>query len=249
MTKFIYIVLLCFLFSYNLSAQIITDRPDQTESSSTIDAGSLQIETGLLIGFESENSISTRQLLAPTTLFRYGITKAFELRLLSQFETFRTNGFSTQGISDLQIGTKIQLLRDPTKNTEIAFLSHLIVPTGSPEITLDNYGVINKLSISHGINDDVGIGYNIGYDNFGEASGNLTYSIALGVSVNDRVGVYIEPFGEFTNFEQHVSSFDAGFTYLANENLQFDFSFGTGVNHNMNYISLGFSWLMNKKTE
>jgi len=34
---------------------------------------------------------------------------------------------------------------------------------------------------------------------------------------------------------------------LVKDNLQLDFSFGTGINHTMNYISLGFSWKTLKK--
>ena len=196
-----------------------------------------------MVGFEESEQVSTRQLLAPTTLFRYGITRHFELRLVSQFETLKTDQ-SIQGISDLQIGTKIQLFKNPNKNIEVALLSHLIVPTGTKELTNDAYGTINKLSISHVINDRVGIGYNVGYDYFGRGDGDLTYSIALGVSVNEKVGVYIEPYGAVENIESHISNFDTGFTYLANDNLQFDFSFGTGLNHQMNYISVGASWLL-----
>ena len=44
------IIIIVFLFSLNLNAQtIITDRPDQSESPSVIEPGSLQIETGFLI--------------------------------------------------------------------------------------------------------------------------------------------------------------------------------------------------------
>lgn len=244
MKKYPAIIILSLLFFGHLEAQIITDRPDQTESSSTVGNGDLQIESGILVGFEGDDGRSTRQLLAPTSLFRYGLTESIELRLLSQFETLKTSLTGVQGLSDIEIGTKIQLLKNENKNTEIAFLSHLVLPSGTKELTGDNFGTINKLSISHSVNDRVGVGYNVGYNYFGEDSGDLTYSLAIGVSVNDRVGVYIEPYGDVVNFEEHISNFDAGFTYLANANLQFDFSFGTGINHRMNYTSVGVSWLI-----
>ena len=39
------------MINCTISAQtIITDRPDQTESSSTVEQGSLQIESGILLG-------------------------------------------------------------------------------------------------------------------------------------------------------------------------------------------------------
>jgi len=146
----------------------------------------------------------------------------------------------------MEIGTKIQLLKRENVNTEIAFLTHLIVPTGTKEVSGNGFGTSNKLSVSHEINETVGIGYNIGYNYLGEGRGDFVYSLSLGIGINEKVGMYIEPFGELTNFEEFISDFDAGFTYLANNNLQFDFSFGTGINQRMNYISLGFSWLLEK---
>jgi len=238
-------IIIMFVFTFaQLNAQIVTDRPDQTESSSTVGSGNLQLESGLLIGFEGEDQNSNRQILAPTNLFRYGITESVELRLLSQFETFKNNDVSFQGISDLEIGTKIQILKNEEQTTEIAFLTHLIIPSGTKELTSDKAGSISKLSISHVINEKMGIGYNLGYNYFGEGKGDLTYSLAFGISVNDKVGIYVEPYGELAELEEHISNFDAGVTYLANENLQFDLSFGSGINKRMNYISVGFSWLI-----
>ena len=235
---------MCVCVFGQLNAQITTDRPDQTEASSTVGGGNLQLESGFLIGFDGETQNSNRQMLAPTNLFRYGITDGVELRLLSQFETFKNNDVSIQGISDLEIGTKIQILQNEDKNTEIAFMSHLIVPSGTKELSNDKAGSISKLCVSHAINEKMGIGYNVGYNYFGEGKGDLTYSLAFGIGVNDKVGIYIEPYGELVELDQHVSNFDAGVTYLANENLQFDFSFGTGINKRMNYISVGLSWLI-----
>ena len=246
MAKKITILLIGLLLFGQLKAQIITDRPDQTESSSTVGAGNLQIETGLLIGFEGDDQNSNRQILAPTNLFRYGINETIEIRLLSQFETLKNENTSVQGISDLEIGTKIQILKNENTNTRIALLSHLIIPTGTIALTTDKMGTITKLSISHEVKENMELGYNLGYNYFGEGIGDLTYSMALGIGINNKVGIYIEPYGEILDFNEYVANFDTGVTYLANENLQFDFSFGTGINNRMNYISLGFSWLLKK---
>jgi len=244
MKKVNFIVLVLCLSGYPVFSQtIITDRPDQTESSSTIEKGSLQIETGVFLGFSEDDFISERQLLAPTTLFRYGITKGIELRVLSQFESLKDQNSSQKvsGISDLEIGTKVQLFKRESVNTEIAFLSHLILPTGSKGLTIDKLGTINKLSIAHDLSDVMSIGYNVGYDYFGEGSGNLTYSVALGISITDNFGLYIEPYGNLIEFETYEASFDAGIAYLLKDNVQLDFSFGTGINHTMNYLSVGCS--------
>jgi hypothetical protein len=225
-----------------IKAQIVTDRPDQTESSSTVGKGNLQIEAGLLIGFAGEDENVVRQILAPTTLFRYGITEGIELRLLSQLESIKIQDQVAQGISDIEVGAKIQLFQKEESRFEVAFLSHLLVPTGSENLSLESFGTINKLAISQEINETLGLGYNLGYNYFGRGSGMLTYSAVLGVGVNDKVAIYVEPYGELVDMEEFVLNFDAGLTYLVKDNLQLDFSFGTGLTHRMNYISLGCCW-------
>ncbi|SFZ89895.1 Putative MetA-pathway of phenol degradation [Flaviramulus basaltis] len=239
------IAILFFLVTYfsGNTQTIITDRPDQTESSSTVNKGSLQIESGILLAFNEDDLISERQILAPTTLFRYGISKVLEIRVLSQFESLKDQNTSQKinGISDLEIGTKIQLFKKENVNTEIAFLSHVILPTGSKSLTNDAFGTINKLSISHELNNTMGLGYNVGYDYFGKGNGDLTYSVALGISITEIFSFYIEPYGALLDFNNYESNFDAGITYLIQDNCQLDFSFGTGINHTMNYLSIGCS--------
>jgi len=238
----IYVAL--FVINSTISAQnIITDRPDQTESSSTVPKGSFQIETGIVIGFSKSEGISERQTLAPSTLFRYGITNGIEIRVVNQFEIIknRTTSERVNGISDLEIGTKFQILQKENVNTEIAFLSHLILPTGTKELTNNKFGSINKLSISHSISETIGIGYNVGYDYFGSGKGNFTYSLALAIGLTPKLGIYVEPYGGIIEFDIHEMNFDGGITYLINNNFQLDASFGTGINHNMSYISAGMS--------
>lgn len=225
------------------SAQIITDRPDQTESSSTVGQGSLQIESGYQVNFE-DNVKSTQ---APTSLFRYGITNRIELRVLNQFETSRQNNITTKGIADIEIGTKIQLFQKKGVNTKIAFLSHLILPTGSNGFSSGKVGTTDKISISHNLTEKASIGYNIGYANYGTGIGDATYTVSLAIAVNKKVGVYVEPYGSYQNFNKYISNFDTGFTYLQNNNLQFDFSFGIGINQTNNYIAAGISWLIEQK--
>lgn len=245
-------ILICLSIGKLFGQKIITDRPDQTESSSTVKKGDLQIESGILIKFIEENSEIQRQLFAPSTLFRIGVIKGMELRVLTQVENIKfPNGENEfNGVSDLEVGTKIQLLQKENINSEIAILSHLIIPTGTKSHKNEKLGTINKLSISHELNDQVGFGYNLGYNYFGIGKGDLTYSIALGFGISERVSIYIEPYGDLIEFKDYESNIDAGLTYLVRDNFQLDFSFGTGMNYNMNYnmnyISFGFSWSVEK---
>ncbi len=240
------LIFFCFQCIFILKAQIVTDRPDQTEASSTIPNHALQVESGILTGYQDD----VRQLVLPNTLLRYGLTDKVEFRFITQLEINNYNDTIMEGMSDLWVGTKIQLFKKPESNTEVAFLTHLSVPTGSKVITSGSYGIYSRLLLSHRINDFLNLGYNIGYDYTGIGlesqtanRGSFIYTASLGISINDSVGAYIESFGEFGNLERHMSSFDAGFIYQPSSHIQLDFSFGLGLNHDMNYTSIGCSWL------
>jgi hypothetical protein len=241
--KYSVIIGVLLVVNFGFSQTIATDRPDQTESSSVIPKGSFQIESGILVGFTSDDIFSEQQLLLPTTLFRISITKGIELRVLSQFEstTNKTLDQTSTGISDLEVGTKVQIFKKQHSKTEIAFLSHLVIPTGTNGLTNNSYGTVNKLAVSHVLSGKLGVGYNIGYSYFGEGNGDLGYSLSFAFRITNKLGVYAEPYGALLNIDTHESNFDAGFTYLIQDNFQLDFSFGTGINHNMNYLALGAS--------
>jgi len=97
---------------------------------------------------------------------------------------------------------------------------------------------MNKLSTSNEINEYTAIGYNY----FGLDRRDITYSAALGFSLNSHVSIYVEPYEMISNFTEPVVNFDLGFTYLGHDNLQFDFSLDTRVSDRMNYVSIGCSW-------
>jgi len=237
------LILTLFFTSNSYTQNIITDRPDQTESSVTVGKNIFQIESGVLFRESEDNSVNS--FFGPSTLLRYGISKGIELRFVSQYESTKieleNEDVHYSGLNDIELGAKIQLLKKSTLNTEIAFLTHVIIPTAKEHLTSNSLGVINKLAISHAISNKIGIGYNIGYD-FIENKSYLTYSLAIGVALSEKLSFYSEPFGvlgESNNFE---SNFNAGFTYLVTNNFQLDASYGFGINSDMKYISAGFSY-------
>jgi hypothetical protein len=246
-SKIILTILMGFTISDPIISQIVTDRPDQTESSSAVGKGNLQLESGILLDIEGEGLYSTRHLFAPTTLFRYGILNGMELRILSQFETQKTSGQSVSGISDIEIGAKLQVFNNENGHTKIAFLSHIIAPTGTRELTNSDFGIINKIAVSHELRENMSLGYNLGYSWYGRDNGDLTYSLSLGIGINGRTAIFIEPYGAIENLREFILNMDAGLTYLIGKNLQVDTSFGTGATDRMNFISIGCSWLISRE--
>ena len=110
---------ICFILAPALFSQIlfsqdlITDRPDQTESAVVVGEKKIQIESGIL---NQENSGGEKNLSIPTNLFRYGISEKIELRL-----NLEHSDKKNYGIESIEIGSKINLNKNKnTLNQKIA---------------------------------------------------------------------------------------------------------------------------------
>ncbi|MCF6366704.1 MAG: transporter [Bacteroidales bacterium] len=250
MQKFkISLIFLITAVSININAQIVTERPTQSESSSVLPKGSFQIETGIVRQISGNDLYPVINVTSPITLFRFGLTKRVELRLLSQYrkDIYDYPYYSsskTVGFSDIEVGTKIQIFKKENAKTEIAFETHLSVPTGSALYTNGTYATINKIAVSHVLTDKLGLGYNIGYIYNGNGESSMLYSIGLGYNVNNKFGFFIEPYGNLAEFSTHTASINSGIFFLLKKNFQVDFSLGTGINHPMNFVAMGLAWLI-----
>ena len=229
-----YFIIFIALFPQILFSQdLITDRPDQTESAVVVGEKKIQIESGIL---NQENSLGEKKLSIPTNLFRYGISEKIEIRL-----NLEHSDKKNYGIESIEIGSKINLNKNQNSLTKVGFLSHLLLPKKD-----ENLGIMNLISISHDQIKNLSIGYNLGYTHFMNQSGFLKYSIALGTGLSEKIGFFIETYGEIEKSEIPISNFDSGFTYLVKDNLQIDVSFGLGINNQMNFQSIGVSWKSKK---
>ncbi len=249
--------------SFGLTAQItnnglITDRPDQTESPNAVAKGIIQIESGLLFErSEIAAGFSQHRNVYPTNLFRIGLANRLELRVVNEIVTYKTINNSNQeqigkvsGTENLQIGFKYQITKDDAKIV-VGAMAHAIVPTGSEGISSERYGIFSRVNLSYDLSENKNLSANLGYNNydldFNEeglvryAEGNFTYTLVYGVGLSDRVGLYVEAFGDYVEFEDWESNLDAGMTYLISDNIQLDYSYGWGVNRIMNYHSVGIS--------
>ncbi len=65
---------------------LITDRPDQTESSCSVRKNALQIETGFVYENFKRDDVKFDNWGIATTLLRYGVLDNFELRLGSYYQ-------------------------------------------------------------------------------------------------------------------------------------------------------------------
>ena len=230
--------------------QIQTDRPGASDASTTVMKNSLQLEQGFDMSFYKEDSISFRSFSMPS-LFRIGVLKWLELRVLNNVVALRNKATNENrfGIADLEIGFKTQLLRKEGGNTTIAFVSMWGMPVGTEGLSIGRFSTMNKFLFSHTLSEKVSMTYNIGYGYYGFGKGLLAYTMSFWFALTPKLGLFVENFGNYSDFRQFNTSVDFGAAYLLTDWLQFDLAYGTGLNWKYNYAQLGISWNIHKKDD
>ncbi len=237
------------LSSTILNAQIITDRPDATESSATVPQLAFQIETGM--GVTVNEAVVAPTL--NTTLLRFGLIDQLELRVIAGVDRyrFRDFDFSETGFGDMQVGLKGEIFQG--ERFKIAALSHVILPTGADFNTLDAIGTTSRLCLAFSFSDRVSAGVNLGHDYLGKGFFDdpihgFAYTASVAFSLTDKWGYYTEIYGNrFNDGGDWSAIYDHGVTYLVNDNLQLDATMGIGITKQYTFYNVGVSWLFDTK--
>jgi hypothetical protein len=145
---------------------------------------------------------------------------------------------SISGAEDLGLGMKIALTPQEAILPETAIIFQMTVPTGSEEFTADEVLPGFNYLYSWDINDEWSTGGSTGIngaidDITLDSYTEVTSSWTLGRSWTDKLGSYTEwfvliPASADTNPTENY--FNGGFTYLINDDLQWDIRAGVGLN-------------------
>lgn len=235
--------------------ELVTDRPDQTESSIVVLPGIIQVETGISYTVEAERSPHSRTYAVPGTLFRIGLFDRVELRL--GFDGFIVEDGTDEedGIGDSEVGVKIFFTEEKGLRPEMAFLASLSMPTGEKAFSSERKDPSFRFLFSHSLTDRLSLGVNLGMawgtkPNVSERGLNtlsvFQYTAALGIGLTDKVGSYLEFFGDMPMSDKGnpAHSFNGGFTYLLNDQLQVDVSSGFGMSQSADdwFVGTGVSF-------
>ena len=234
-----------------LSQPLVTDRPDATEASSTVGKGTLQFETGGLYESYEEGNLKSENYTFNTMLIRYGVLENLELRLGWDFVegTNKINNNKldnvTSGLSPLLLGMKIDIAEENGCMPEIALIGHVFpVFSASADYRPEYTSIDFRLSLSHTLSEKSSLGYNIGAE-WGNDSpeASAIYTLAYGYSINDKFGMYAELYGDLPEDNKANHYWDAGFTYLVSNDLQFDTYLGTSITEGQDILfGLGLSY-------
>lgn len=243
--------------------EIVTDRPDFTEASSTVGASRFQIEAGYTFFRDRSEGETFRAHSIPETLLRIGLfADWFEFRIAQTYLNERVGTeegpLFARGLPDLYLGAKIGLTEQSGVLPEMAIMPQMLVPTGDNEF--NNKQVLAGVNWLYGwdVTDCISLG--------GSTQGNRDYDgvdyfmvFAQSATVNyvltEQLGMFTEWFAFFPQgaIQSGISPehyFDAGFTYKLTINLQLDIRAGVGLNESADdfFTGAGFAYRMGKNT-
>jgi hypothetical protein len=212
---------------------LVSDRPDFTESASTIAAHHVQVEGGQTTSREGD----TRSNAVGEVLVRAGLGKRVELRAAgNSWVRENTGGIVTSGREDASLGFKFAIADGPDAPSwrpALALITATSIPSGTNAFRSTRAQPEMKAIAAWTLSSRVGFASNLnvarpfdGVRSFTEYSGSGSFAFAL----TERVGSYAEAFafapqdGSGT-VNKYVNG---GLTFLFSPDVQLDVRGGVG---------------------
>lgn len=205
---------------------LVTDRPDVAESAVVVGPGRFQIEAGTTF---TEQSGESGALTTPT-LLRFGLDDSWEFRLESDLITLLSPGAG--GFSDFTVGAKVNLMEG--ERSAAGIVMNVNVPSGFRDVRSTVDPAV-KFLFDQDLGEGWGLGFNAGAvlteDDTGTRFLQPVFAVAVGKELTDSFRIYGEAFGDGPAEAggDYQMGADAGFTYLLNNDLQFDLSIAAGL--------------------
>jgi hypothetical protein len=235
--------------SAHTQTTIQTDRPDQTECPYITPKGFIQAEKGFVYEYIDKDN---KGIALPSILWKYGINKNVELRLITEVNSMRSFGKTTTGFVPTIIGFKTKICKEKGLVPDIGFIGHLTIPSTASKIFKTSfYAPSFRFNMQHKLSNKCTLAYNLGAEWDGETpEPTFIYTLTTGFSITEKLGAYVELYGfaPQNNMTDHRA--DGGFTYLITNDVMVDISGGFGITKESpdNYFALGFSYRFNTKT-
>ncbi len=213
-----------------------TDRPDQTEGAFTVPKGWFQVESGLLSFSQRLDTDETSESFTWGEMnVKYGLTDNTDLQFIWQpYIQNRQLGAPGEdnthqaGVSDLLLRLKHNIIGNDGGPFAMSLMPFVKIPTATHRIGNDMWegGLLINTQV------DLGGGFTLGntvsnsmaVDEDDEHYFRPGITASLGYGLTDRLGMYTEIFSawQYDTERYWQTSFDMGFTYLVNANLQLD---------------------------
>ena len=227
--------------------ELITDRPDFTESSEVVGRGVIQIESGLTF---AQPDPAVRLLTLPQLLVRIGLGSRVELRLGGDgfvSESLREAGgrHTTRGGADIEVGAKVKLLDADRAGVALALIPSLSLPTASAGFGSGGYDPGVKLTVARDLPREVGLSANFNTASVTRGDRRVwtrEASVSVAHAIAGPFGAYGEAYGALRRGGCDCT-LNTGLTLALGPNRQADVEVGHGVSGDARgwFVGLGFA--------
>jgi len=214
---------------------MVTDRPDFTESASTVKPGRFQFELGYTYTRQGEETLQDFGEL----LVRLGVLPGTEVRLgLNSLALLRSSSEDRTGLEDLTVGVKIVLHRRREESSsaepQVALLAGVDLPTGASGLGADGVQPAAVLALGFELAEGLALGSNLGWAYVDLGNGRLhqgVASLSIGYAIGTAISVYGEGYGLFPEYEGGGGDFylNGGLTWALGLDVQLDGRVGVGL--------------------
>jgi hypothetical protein len=225
--------------------ELVTDRPDFTESVLSVPRGQFQLEGGVTYSEAGPDQMWSFGEM----LLRIGISERVELRIEpgSFLEVDGPAGESS-GWDDAAVAAKIELTSAGRGGRPaLALIAALSLPTGEDGVGGDDPHPEAVLAASWNLSPRLGLGANLGVGESEDDAGDFLEgkaSLALGIDLGGAWGAFVEAFAIYPESagRDEAHFVDAGLTWLATEDFQLDLRAGQGLDADEEtFVGAGFT--------
>ncbi|NIW61709.1 MAG: hypothetical protein GWN24_23410, partial [Nitrospinaceae bacterium] len=182
-----------------------TDRPSQSDASTLVPPGYLQMEAGYTWSEDDSAGVMTETHSAPNLVMRYGMADWFELRVgWDGYQWIETDpDLTPDGAGDGQVSAKFYLWQEAGWRPETTLLAGTTLPFGEDGISSDRIDPFFRFLLTHSLPAGFSFSSNLGvtWKTLTTASGrkdtapDFTYTALLGYSVTPNLDGFVEFFG------------------------------------------------------
>ncbi len=226
-------------------AEFTADRPGASTGPATVAAGVVQWEQGVQYDGDGAKGMFTFS----NTLFRFGVTDGFELRLGGDAFIYNEGEAWRPAFSGLTLGTKINIFEGRGAIPEVAVMANLAIPaTGNEGFVVEHLAPSLYLLFENPLTDRWSLGYNVGVEWDGTLPAPSAF-VALGASyaITDNLGCFVESYNYFSRMGNAYMA-DAGFSLQVARKVQLDLAANIDLCHPAQAwaVSFGVAWQLNK---
>ena len=222
-------------------SDIVTDRPDVTESSIVVPKGSLQIENG--ITWTSNHGSQTVDLAE--SLIRFGLAPHTEFRIVAPNYLGGISASSTTGFGDIAFGIKQQLGPLPG-GLDLSVILGVSLPTGAARVSSHGFDPFIKLPWSKELKGRWSIGgMQSLFSNTDGAKRNGVWEPTFYIEreIAKRWQAFAEYAGDFAQRggPREMAHFGAAYRFTARQQVDFHFGFGVSRSAPSHFLAVGYS--------